>query len=92
MSALLLLSLLVSLVRVVLGPSDRDRVMALALVSTTGVAVLLVLAQAIDTAALRDAALALAVVAALMVAVRIVGERQRDLLPDERSEDDAGTV
>lgn len=76
-SVLLLISLLVSLVRVALGPSVRDRVMALALISTTGTAVLIVLAQATDTPALRDAALALTVVAALVVAVRIVDERQR---------------
>lgn len=57
--------------------------MALALVSTTGVAVLAVLAQATDLPALRDAALALAVVAALTVAVRIVGERQGERLEDD---------
>lgn len=67
-----------SLVRVGIGPSVRDRVMGLALVSTTGTAVLIVLAEATGIAALRDAALALAVVAALVIAVRVVGEKQQE--------------
>lgn len=50
--------------------------MGLALLSTTGTAVLLLLAEATQTPALRDAALALVALAALIVAVRVLTARE----------------
>lgn len=72
------LSVLVGMVRVARGPSVQDRLMGLALLSSGGAAVLLLLAEAMQTPALRDAALALVTLAALMVAVRTVAESRSE--------------
>jgi len=73
----LLLSVVVGLVRILRGPTARDRIMALMLLGTTGVALLIVLAAATGVAALRDGALALVALAALVVIVRIRAESAR---------------
>lgn len=75
-AAVLLGNLLVGLVRVARGPSARDRLSGLLLLSTTGVAVLVVLAHALAVPALRDAGLALVALAAVIVVVRVTAERQ----------------
>lgn len=62
--------MLLGLVRVARGPSVPERLMGLALLSSTGTAILLLLAEATDTPALRDAALTLVALAALIVCVR----------------------
>lgn len=63
----LLLTLAGGLVRVLRGPTATDRMLAAHLVGTTGVAILLLLAEAHAAPALRDAALLLALLAVLAV-------------------------
>lgn len=70
-AALLLLTLLVGLWRVLLGPSRVDRLLAVQLFGTTGTALLLVLAQWQGAPALRDAALVLALLAAIVSAALV---------------------
>lgn len=60
----LLLTMLLGLWRVIKGPALLDRLLAVQLFGTTGVAICLVLAQALNQPALRDVALVLAVLAA----------------------------
>lgn len=52
------------LLRILQGPSDADRIIAAQLVGTSGVAMLLLLAAAIETPPLVDVALMLALLAA----------------------------
>ena len=61
----LLLNIGAGLYRILRGPSDADRMLAAQLFGTTAVAVLLLLAQAHESAALRDVALLLALLAAV---------------------------
>jgi multicomponent Na+:H+ antiporter subunit F len=61
----LLLNLSVGLVRVLLGPTSEDRMVATLLFGTTGVALILVLADLQDSAPVRDVALVFVVLAAL---------------------------
>lgn len=70
-AALLLLTLLVGLWRVLLGPGRVDRLLAVQLFGTTGTALLLVLAQWQGAPALRDAALVLALLAAMVSAALV---------------------
>lgn len=62
---ILLISLLAGLIRIVLGPTPADRMLAAQLFGTTGVALLLVLAEAMDQATLRDVALVLALLSVI---------------------------
>lgn len=64
-AGLLLLSLLLGLWRVWRGPAAADRMLAAQLFGTTGIALLLVLAESMQEPALRDVALVLAVLAIL---------------------------
>ena len=66
-AVLLLLTLAAGLWRVLRGPSPADRMMAAQLFGTTAVAILLLLAQALHQAALRDVALVFALLAAVTV-------------------------
>lgn len=66
--------------RVMRGPSRSDRLMAVQLLSTGGIAVLLILDAATDGPALLDVALVLALLGAFasvafVLASRLVGER-----------------
>lgn len=72
----LLLILLVGLVRVIMGPSNTDRMLAVQLFGTVGVGVLIVLAKAYTQPVLLDVALILALLAplTLLAFVRFVGE------------------
>jgi multicomponent Na+:H+ antiporter subunit F len=63
----LLLTLLGGFLRVVRGPRAADRILGAQLLGTTGVAILLLLAEVQQTPALRDAALLLALLAVLAV-------------------------
>jgi multicomponent Na+:H+ antiporter subunit F len=63
----LLLSLLLGLIRIWRGPGPADRLMAAQLFGTTGVALLLVLAEWQAQPVLRDVALVLALLAILVV-------------------------
>jgi multicomponent Na+:H+ antiporter subunit F len=79
-AALILLSVLAGLWRVLRGPTRADRLMCVQLVGTGGIAVLLLLAGASGGAALLDVALLLALVSAfgsvaLVMAARVLGGR-----------------
>lgn len=62
----LLLNVMAGLIRVARGPTAADRMLAAQLFGTTGVAILLVLADALDVRALRDVALVFALLAAVL--------------------------
>lgn len=61
----LLLMLAIGLIRVVRGPTDFDRMMAAQLFGTTAVAILCLLAEAGNQAALRSVALVFALLSAI---------------------------
>ena len=78
-AALLVLSALVGLARVLRGPTRADRLLAAQLLSTAGIGALLLLAAA-GTPALIDVALVLALVGAFasvafVMASRVIGQR-----------------
>ncbi|MCQ4312346.1 MrpF/PhaF family protein [Stutzerimonas sp. VN223-3] len=79
-AALLLLTIVVGLVRVVLGPGRVDRLLAIQLFGTTGTALLLVMAQWQAQPALRDVALVLGLLAAVASAalVQLLRRRRHD--------------
>jgi multicomponent Na+:H+ antiporter subunit F len=60
-----LANLSLGLLRVLRGPNPADRMMAAQLFGTTAVAVLILLAQALDRPGLRDVALIFAILAAV---------------------------
>jgi multicomponent Na+:H+ antiporter subunit F len=62
----LLLNVLAGLVRIARGPTPADRMLAAQLFGTTGVAMLLLLSAATETASLRDVALVFALLAAVL--------------------------
>jgi multicomponent Na+:H+ antiporter subunit F len=78
MALFLLLNVAAGLVRIVRGPTQADRMMAAQLFGTTGVAILLLLAQGLGEPALRDVALVLALLSGMAVAafVRRAGSGQ----------------
>lgn len=65
LAVFLLANLLVALVRVARGPTPADRLLAALLFGTTGVAILLLLADAMSQPAFVDAALVFALLAAI---------------------------
>lgn len=65
LAVFLLFNLLVALVRVARGPTPADRLLAALLFGTTGVAILLLLADAMAQPALVDVALVFALLAAI---------------------------
>lgn len=65
LAVFLLANLLVALLRVVRGPTDADRLLVALLFGTTGVAVLLLLAEAGAAPVLADVALVFALLAAV---------------------------
>lgn len=65
-AAFLILNVGAGMVRVARGPSPADRMLAAQLFGTTGVAVLLVLAEATATPSLRDVALVFALLAVVL--------------------------
>jgi multicomponent Na+:H+ antiporter subunit F len=67
MACFLLVTMLVGLIRVFRGPGAEDRLAAMQLFGTTGVAVLLLLAAAFDSSALRNTALVFALLTVLAV-------------------------
>ncbi|SDH18422.1 multicomponent Na+:H+ antiporter subunit F [Rhodococcus triatomae] len=73
----LLVNFVVASYRIVRGNSSSDRLITLLLLSTTGAAVLGVLAELMDMPALRDAALAVVALSSLIVVVWTVGRRQQ---------------
>ena len=80
LAALVLLTTVTfGLVRIVRGPTHSDRMMAAQLMSTTGIAILLVLAPVVQIPALVDAAL----VFALLAAVTVSAFTRRGCLEDD---------
>ncbi len=73
----LLLVALGGLVRVVNGPTAADRMLAAQLIGSTAIAILVVLAVALDRPAFIDAALVLAILAAIAL-VTFVASIRRD--------------
>lgn len=67
-AAFLLLNVLAGMVRVLRGPTQADRMLCAQLFGTTGVAILLLLAQGLSVPALRDVALVLALLSVVAVA------------------------
>jgi len=65
-ATLLMLTIIAGLIRVIRGPTSADRMMAAQLFGTTGVAILLLLSQALDTQNLQNVALVFALLAAIM--------------------------
>jgi multicomponent Na+:H+ antiporter subunit F len=65
-AAFLLLNLAAGLLRVQRGPTAADRMLAVLLLGSTTVAVLLLLAEAVDEPALRDVALLFVMLAAII--------------------------
>ncbi|WP_422126485.1 monovalent cation/H+ antiporter complex subunit F [Thioalkalivibrio sulfidiphilus] len=61
----LLITIAAGMVRVLRGPTDGDRMLAAQLFGTTGVAILLLLAEALAMPALVDVALVFALLAAV---------------------------
>jgi len=64
----LLVCMGLGLMRIVLGPSPSDRMMAAQLLGTSGIALMLLLAHIVLVPALIDAALVLALLAAVAIA------------------------
>lgn len=81
-ATLLLASLVLGLMRIWRGPRFADRMLAAQLFGTTGVAVLVVLAELLQMPALRDVALVLALLAVLAVLAFVA----RVWDPDDRLE------
>ena len=87
-AAFLLLTLLIALIRIWRGPDPADRMLASQLVGTTGVALMLVLAEAQGMPSLRDVALILALLSVLAIVAfvtRVVGidRTEKDTSPDQ---------
>jgi len=74
----LLLTLGAGLIRVVVGPTPSDRLMAAQLMGTTGIAALLVLEPVVRVPALVDVALIFALLAAVAVAAFTRRRRAED--------------
>jgi multicomponent Na+:H+ antiporter subunit F len=81
-AAFLLLNIMAGLIRIARGPTPADRMLAAQLFGTTGVAILLVLADALELRSLRDVAL----VFALLAAVLTVAFVKRGWLPEDTAE------
>lgn len=65
LAGVLVLTLAAGLLRIVRGPTPADSMLAAQLFGSSGVGILLLLAEAMAAPALRDAALALVLLAAL---------------------------
>ena len=79
-AAFVLALVALGLVRVVRGPEEADRIMAAQLLGTGGIAVLLLLAQAVAMPGVVDVALVLALLAAFVSVafVKAAGHRAAD--------------
>lgn len=84
-SLILLLALVLGVWRVWLGPTLADRMLAAQLFGTTGVGLLLLLAELMEQPALRDVALVLALLA-IMASVAFVARAQPSNSPSRSKE------
>lgn len=73
----LVVNVLASVVRVLRGPSGRDRLLGVVLAGTTGAGILLVSSVLADVPALRDTALVIVALATVVVLARTGLERER---------------
>jgi multicomponent Na+:H+ antiporter subunit F len=71
----LLLNVVGGLIRILIGPTRGDRMLAAQLFGTTGVAVVLLLAEALDRPALRDVAFVLVLLAVINTVVFVRSAR-----------------
>ncbi|MBK1619368.1 multiple resistance and pH regulation protein F [Lamprobacter modestohalophilus] len=79
LALVLLITMAVGLVRIVIGPTPADRMMAAQLLGTSGIGVLMLLSTALGIPALIDVGLIFALLAAVSVAAftrRRVGQDQ----------------
>lgn len=74
-AVLILVAALVSIIRVVRGPTLADKLIVLQLVGTAGVAILLVLGKALDDRSLIDTGLVIALLASV-TATAFAGRRR----------------
>ena len=86
---LLLLTLALGLIRIWRGPTIADRMLAAQLFGTTGVGLLLVLAELQQMPALRDVALVLALLAVMAVLAFVARVWRRE--PENGTEEDPPT-
>lgn len=70
------INLLLCLVRVLRGPTGRDRLLGVLLTGTTGAGILAVLSVSTGVAALRDAALVMMALAAVVAVSRLRAEAE----------------
>lgn len=76
-AAVLLVCIVAGLWRAVRGPAPEDRLTAFVLLGTSGAALFVVLATALDVAALRDAAITVVALATVVVIVYTRREADR---------------
>ena len=79
----ILLTVAAGLVRVLMGPRDVDRMMAVQLLGTGGVAALLLIASATPVAGVADVALGLALLAAFASIAFVNGSEPEDSATSE---------
>ncbi len=65
----LLLTVIAGMIRVIIGPTRSDRILAAQLFGTTGVAMMLLLAEALNQPAVRDISLVFALLAVIATLV-----------------------
>ena len=79
-SGFVLAMLAVGFIRVLRGPANADRMMAAQLLGTGGIATLLLVAAALNVAALVDVALVLALLAAFASVAFVISGSRSDIL------------
>lgn len=87
-AAFLVLNVGAGFLRVARGPSPADRMLAAQLFGTTGVAVLLLLAEAMDAPELRDVALVFVLLAAVVTVAFVKRGWIRAATPDDEGFED----
>jgi multicomponent Na+:H+ antiporter subunit F len=83
-AAFLVLNILAGLIRVLRGPTPADRMLSAQLFGTSGVAVLLLLSQALSAPALSDVALVLALLSAVAMVAFVRRAWEVSEMEDER--------
>jgi multicomponent Na+:H+ antiporter subunit F len=89
-AAFLLLNVGAGLIRVIRGPSPADRMLAAQLFGTTGVAILLLLAEATATPALRDTALVFVLLAVVLSVAFVKRGWVRMAGPEDSDDQESG--
>ena len=79
-SGFVLAMVAVGFIRVLRGPANADRMMAAQLLGTGGIATLLLMAAAVNVAALVDVALVLALLAAFASVAFVISGSRSDIL------------